>query len=138
MGDPELQPIRTNECAFFVRNFYKLCCYINLKVLYIYIYLLLTQNKLLFVDLRTYDLQYRREIIALYNKQSFFGNISRQLLIPPVTVVKLPKRTPNGFISGCEERLPPRLSLRPLASYTFLISISCGIFIAWFTTYVVL
>lgn len=105
---------------------------------YIYIYLLLTQNKLLFVDLRTYDLQYRREIIALYNKQSFFGNISRQLLIPPVTVVKLPKRTPNGFISGCEERLPPRLSLRPLASYTFLISISCGIFIAWFTTYVVL
>ncbi|EFN60972.1 Sphingomyelin phosphodiesterase 4, partial [Camponotus floridanus] len=109
MGDPELQPIRTNECAFFVRNFYKLCCYINLK--------------------------YRREIIALYNKQSFFGNISRQLLMPPVTVVKLPKRTPNGFISGCEERLPPRLSLRPLASYTFLISISCGIFIAWFTTY---
>lgn len=35
MGDPELQPIRSNECAFLVRNFYKLCCYINLKVLYI-------------------------------------------------------------------------------------------------------
>lgn len=109
MGDPELQPIRTNECAFLVRNFYKLCCYINLK--------------------------YRREIIALYNKQSFFGSIFRQLIIPPVTVVKLPKRTSNGFTSGCEERLPPRLSLRPLASYIFLISMSFGIFISWFTIY---
>lgn len=90
-------------------------------------------NELLFINLRTYDLQYRREIIALYNKQSFFGSIFRQLIIPPVTVVKLPKRTPNGFTSGCEERLPPRLSLRPLASYTFLISVSCGILISWFT-----
>ncbi|XP_072762294.1 sphingomyelin phosphodiesterase 4 isoform X3 [Anoplolepis gracilipes] len=109
MGDPELQPIRTNECAFFVRNFYKLCCYINFK--------------------------YRREIIALYNRRSFFGSIFRQLITPPVTVIKLPKRTPDGFTSGCEERLPPRLSLRPLASYTFLISVSCGIVIAWFINY---
>ncbi|KAL6430906.1 hypothetical protein ACFW04_007007 [Cataglyphis niger] len=109
MGDPEQQPIRSNECAFLVRNFYKLCCYINLK--------------------------YRREIIALYHRRSFFGSIFRQLVAPPVTIVKLPKRTPNGFISGCEERLPPRLSLRPLANYRFLVSVSCSIFLAWLLDY---
>lgn len=32
MGDPELQPVRSNECAFLVRNLYKLCTYINVKV----------------------------------------------------------------------------------------------------------
>ncbi|EZA53176.1 Sphingomyelin phosphodiesterase [Ooceraea biroi] len=109
MGDPELQPVRTNECAFLVRNFYKLCCYVNLK--------------------------YRHEITALYNKRSFFGSVCRQLVTPPTTVVKLPKRTPSGFTSGYEERLPPRLSLRPLASYTFLASMLFGIFLAWCANY---
>ncbi|XP_012542626.1 sphingomyelin phosphodiesterase 4 [Monomorium pharaonis] len=109
MGDPELQPVRSNECAFLVRNFYKLCCYINLK--------------------------YRYEIISLYNRRSFFGSVCRQLIAPPTTVVKLPKRTTNGFTSGSEERLPPRLSLRALANYTFLTSISIGILIAWLTNY---
>lgn len=109
MGDPELQPVRTYECAFLVRNFYKLCCYINLK--------------------------YRHEIMALYDRQNFIGSIFRQLIAPPTTVVRLPKRTLNGFTSGCEKRLPPRLSLRPLANYTFLSSISFGMFIAWITNY---
>ncbi|XP_025158099.1 sphingomyelin phosphodiesterase 4 isoform X2 [Harpegnathos saltator] len=109
MGDPELQPVRSYECTFLVRNFYKLCCYINLK--------------------------YRHEIIALYNKRSFFGTVCRQLITPPTTVVKLPKRTPNGFTSGCEERLAPRLSLRPLANYTFLMSVSFGIFVTWMFNY---
>ncbi|XP_032686801.1 sphingomyelin phosphodiesterase 4 isoform X2 [Odontomachus brunneus] len=109
MGDPELQPIRTYECGFLVRNFYKLCCFINFK--------------------------YRHEIITLYNRQSFFGTICRQLITPPTTVVKLPKRTPNGFTSGCEERLPPRLSLRSLANYTFLTSVSIGIFVTWIFNY---
>ncbi|XP_012220240.1 sphingomyelin phosphodiesterase 4 isoform X2 [Linepithema humile] len=109
MGDPELQPVRTNECGFLVRNFYKLCCYINLK--------------------------YRYEIIALYNRRNFLGSISRQFLVPPTTVVKLPKRTPTGFTSGYEERLPARLSLRPLANYTFLLSVLFGILIAWLTNY---
>lgn len=94
-------------------------------------------NQLLFVNLTTHDLQYRREIIALYNRRSFFGSIFRQLIAPPVTVMKLPKRTPNGFIHGCEERLPPRLSLRSLANYTFLVSVSCGIFLVWLIEYVI-
>lgn len=83
-------------------------------------------------------LQYRHEIIALYNRRSFLGSICRQLIAPPTTIVKLPKRTSNGFSSGSEERLPPRLSLRSLANYTFLMSISFGILIAWLTKYVIL
>lgn len=82
-------------------------------------------------------MQYRHEIIALYNRRSFLGSICRQLIAPPTTIVKLPKRTSNGFSSGSEERLPPRLSLRPLANYTFLMSISFGILIAWLTKYVI-
>ncbi|OAD53738.1 Sphingomyelin phosphodiesterase 4 [Eufriesea mexicana] len=74
MGDPELQPVRSNECAFLI-------------------------------------------------------------LQPPTKVVKLPKRTQNGFSSGYEERISPRLSLRPLANYSLLITISLGTFIAWFTNY---
>lgn len=127
MGDPELQPVRTNECAFLVRNFYKLCYYINFKVLYIII--LLFFNSIEFAI----HLQYRYEIIALYNRRSFLGSICRQLITPPTTIVKLPKRMSNGFTSGSEERLPPRLSLRPLANYTFLMSIAFGILIAWLT-----
>jgi len=82
-------------------------------------------------------LQYRYEIIALYNRRSFLGSVCRQLIAPPTTIVKLPKRTSNGFSSGSEERLPPRLSLRPLANYSFLISISFGVLIAWLIKYVV-
>lgn len=83
-------------------------------------------------------MQYRHEIMALYDRQNFIGSIFRQLIAPPTTVVRLPKRTLNGFTSGCEKRLPPRLSLRPLANYTFLSSISFGMFIAWITKYVIL
>lgn len=82
-------------------------------------------------------LQYRHEIIALYNRQSLLGSICRQLIAPPTTVVKLPKRTSNGFTSGSEERLPPRLSLRLLANYTFLMIISFIILISWLTKYVI-
>ncbi|XP_020299400.1 sphingomyelin phosphodiesterase 4 [Pseudomyrmex gracilis] len=109
MGDPELQPVRTNECAFLVRNFYKFCCYINRK--------------------------YQHEITSMYNRRSFFGSICRQVVAPPTTIVKLPKRTLTGFTSGYEERVPPRLSLRPLANYSFLASVSLGVFIAWLINY---
>lgn len=109
MGDPELQPVRSNECAFLVRNLYKLSSYINFK--------------------------YRREISNLYYRRGFAGSVCRQILQPPTKVVKLPKRTPQGFSSGCEERIPPRLSLRPLANYSLLLTITLGLFIAWLTSY---
>ncbi|KAF3422129.1 hypothetical protein E2986_00413 [Frieseomelitta varia] len=109
MGDPELQPVRSNECAFLVRNLYKFCTYINVK--------------------------YRYKITQMYHQSNFLGNISRQILQSPTKVVKLPKRTQTGFSSGHEERIPPRLSLRPLANYNLLVIISLGTFIAWFTKY---
>ncbi|KAK1133970.1 hypothetical protein K0M31_011755 [Melipona bicolor] len=109
MGDPELQPVRSNECAFLVKNLYKLCTYINVK--------------------------YRYKITKMYHRSGFFGSISRQMLQSPTKVVKLPKRTQNGFSSGYEERIPARLSLRSLANYRLLVIISFGTFIAWFTNY---
>ncbi|CAK9821994.1 Sphingomyelin phosphodiesterase 4 [Anthophora retusa] len=109
MGDPELQPVRSNECAFLVRNLYRLCTYINVK--------------------------YRHKISLLYHRRGFLGSLCRQVLQPPTKVVKLPKRTQNGFSSGYEERIPPRLSLRPLANYSLLVTISLGVFIAWLTNY---
>ncbi|XP_053988733.1 sphingomyelin phosphodiesterase 4 [Hylaeus anthracinus] len=109
MGDPELQPVRSNECAFLVRYFYKLCVYVNMK--------------------------YRHKITAMYHQRGFFGSVCRQILQPPTKVVKLPKRTQDGFSSGYEERIPPRLSLRPLANYSFLLTMCLGIFIAWLTNY---
>ncbi|XP_076184127.1 sphingomyelin phosphodiesterase 4 [Ptiloglossa arizonensis] len=109
MGDPELQPVRSNECAFLVRNLYKLCTYINVK--------------------------YRHKITGMYHQRGFFGSVCRQILQPPTKIVKLPKRTQDGFSSGYEERIPARLSLRPLANYSFLLTICLGIFIAWLTNY---
>ena len=112
LGDPELQPVRSNECAFLVKNLYKLSSYINMK--------------------------YRREITGLYQRCGFLGSICRQTLQPPTKIVKLPKRTnttPNEFSSGYEERIPPRLSLRPLANYSLLATIILGMFISWLTNY---
>ncbi|XP_076627571.1 sphingomyelin phosphodiesterase 4 isoform X2 [Colletes latitarsis] len=109
MGDPELQPVRSNECAFLVRHFYKLCAYVNVK--------------------------YRHKIVNMYHQRGFFGSVCRQILQPPTKVVKLPKRTLDGFSSGYEERIPPRLSLRPLANYSLLLTVCLGMFIAWFMNY---
>ncbi|KZC09713.1 Sphingomyelin phosphodiesterase 4 [Dufourea novaeangliae] len=109
MGDPELQPVRYNECAFLVRILYKLCTYINQK--------------------------YRHKISTMYNQRGFVGSVCRQILQPPTKVVKLPKRTSNGFSNGYEERIPPRLSLRPLADYGLLLSLALGMFIAWVINY---
>ena len=109
MGDPELQPVRSNENAFLVRHLYRFCTYINFK--------------------------YRQEISSLYHRRGFLGSVCRQVLQPPTKIVKLPKRTASGFSSGYEERIPPRLSLRPLANYSFLLIIILGTFIAWLTNY---
>lgn len=72
----------------------------------------------------------------MYHESGFFGNIYRQILQPPTKIVKLPKRTQNGLSCGYEERIPPRLSLRPLANYSLLVPISLGSFITWFTKYI--
>lgn len=72
----------------------------------------------------------------MYYRRGFLGSVCRQILQPPTKVMKLPKRTQNGFSSRYEERIPPRLSLRPLANYSLLAAMSIGIVITWFTKYV--
>ncbi|XP_031849675.1 sphingomyelin phosphodiesterase 4 [Nomia melanderi] len=109
LGDPELQPVRSDECTFLVRFLYKQCSYINQK--------------------------YRHKIATMYHQRGILGSICRQILEPPTKIVKLPKRTQNGFFSGCEERIPPRLSLRPLANYKFLLALAFGMFFAWLINY---
>ncbi|XP_012272943.1 sphingomyelin phosphodiesterase 4 [Orussus abietinus] len=109
MGDPELQPVRTNENSFLVRNFYRLCSHYNRK--------------------------YERELIAAYSRNDFFGRVVRQILVPPTTVIKLPKRVGCEFSSGCEEKLPPRISLRPLSRYGFLLFMTIGMFFSWIFGY---
>lgn len=109
LGDPELQPVRSTECGFLVKYFYNLCTRINLK--------------------------YQQQITRMYHRPDFFGSICRQILQPPTKIVKLQKRTENGLSSSYEKRIPPRLSLRPLANYSLLVTISFGMFMVWFTNY---
>ncbi|XP_033230954.1 sphingomyelin phosphodiesterase 4 isoform X2 [Belonocnema kinseyi] len=101
LGDPELQPVRSNEIAFLVRVLYQLCNYLNKK--------------------------YQNELVTAYSRNDFLGRLARQVIKPPTTVVSLPKRGPNGFTSGCETRIAPRLSFRVIATYHFLGSILLGV-----------
>ncbi|XP_043281782.1 sphingomyelin phosphodiesterase 4 isoform X2 [Venturia canescens] len=105
MGDPELQPVKTNEFAFLVRKFYKLSEYVNEK--------------------------YKSEIATAYHRRDFLGRIARRILTPPTVVVNLPKRTSNGFSDLERREIPPRLSLRPLASHNFIAEMLIGVLIFW-------
>jgi hypothetical protein len=76
-------------------------------------------------------IQYQQELVGAYTREDFLGKITRQILKPPTTVVQLPKRTPNGFSSGYEKRLPPYISLRSIASYNFMSGLTFGMFFFW-------
>ncbi|XP_015522196.1 sphingomyelin phosphodiesterase 4 [Neodiprion lecontei] len=109
MGDPELQPVRTHECAFLVRLFFQLCNYINTK--------------------------YQQELNAAYNRRDIIGRLTRRLLQPPTVVKRLPKKSIAGFSSSEEIHIHPRLSLRAIASHSFLSFACLGIFISWIFGY---
>ncbi|XP_014203452.1 sphingomyelin phosphodiesterase 4 isoform X2 [Copidosoma floridanum] len=109
MGDPELQPVCSYEIAFLVRLFYKLSNYLNTK--------------------------YRQQLTETYNRETFLGRVTRQILQPPTTVVQLPKRTSQGFSSGYEKRLPPHVSLRSAASYHFLVYLAIGMSVFWMLSF---
>ncbi|XP_015116625.1 sphingomyelin phosphodiesterase 4 [Diachasma alloeum] len=97
MGDPELQPVRSNECGVLVRWLYRICEMINSK--------------------------YERQIEMFYNREDFVGRLTKKVLQPPTSVRQLPKRVNGGFTVGSEKKIPPRLSLRVLASYNFMTAI---------------
>lgn len=109
MGDPEMQPVRSNECAFLVRNLYKICEIINSK--------------------------YQREITNSYWRNDIVGRLAKRILRPPTIVKSLPKRTSKGFTLAQESELSPRLSLRVLANYNFLVLIILSILIFRFLEY---
>lgn len=109
LGDPELQPVRSNEITFLVRALYKLCTFLNNK--------------------------YEHDLIRIYTRNDLLGRIAHQVIKPPTIVVNLPKRTSNGFTSGSEVRIPPRISLRLMANYHILGSIIFGILFFWILGY---
>lgn len=69
-------------------------------------------------------------------RNDIFGRIARQIIKPPTLVVNLPKRTPNGFTSGSEIRIPPRISFRIMANYHVSGSIFFGILFFWILGFV--
>lgn len=67
----------------------------------------------------------------VYERNDVIGRIARQVFIPPTTITQLPKRTEQGFYSGYEKSLPPRISLRFLANYRVIIGYFLGLLVAW-------
>ncbi|KAF7277955.1 hypothetical protein GWI33_009070 [Rhynchophorus ferrugineus] len=106
-GDPDLLPIRSDECAFLVRMLYQLALYIN-------------EN---FGD----------KFYYFYHNPSFWGRLCRQILCPPMTVHKYDKSVIGS--PRINVNLPPRISLRYFASYQFLGYVLFGALIAWTLNY---
>lgn len=73
----------------------------------------------------------------MYHKPDFWGRVARRILIPPTKVVQLPKRTIDGFTDISRKEIPPRLSLRSLASHNFMVAMLIGAFIFWTIGYVI-
>lgn len=106
-GDPDLLPIRTDECAFLVRSLYQFASKIN-------------EN-------------FGQTFYQLYHSPTFGGRLSRQILCPPMTVYKYDKSIVGS--SRVNVHLPPRVSFRPCASYKFLGYLLFGALIAWIFNY---
>ncbi|XP_025835973.1 sphingomyelin phosphodiesterase 4 [Agrilus planipennis] len=107
-GDPDLQPIRSNENTFLVRILYQLSKKINEEFYY--------------------------HINRLYYDQSFVGRICREVVSPPITVYKYEKSN-DGLSPRIQESLPPRITLRPLASHKFLTYLALGFIVFNFCGY---
>jgi len=99
-GNPDLLPIRSDEFKFLVRTLHLISGWINAR----------------FSD----------KIQELYHRTGFVGTIMREILSGPSTYLTNSKtidRIDSSFnssfhgISRQPAKLPPRLSLRPLASY---------------------
>ncbi|XP_069964053.1 sphingomyelin phosphodiesterase 4 isoform X1 [Bactrocera oleae] len=90
--DPATVPIKDYELKFLVRFLHKISCRLNEM--------------------------FGNEIQALWCRSDFVGKLARQLLYPPMTQQWFDKS--RGVSELCEERLPARICLRPLASYQVL------------------
>ncbi|XP_017468610.1 PREDICTED: sphingomyelin phosphodiesterase 4 isoform X1 [Rhagoletis zephyria] len=90
--DPATLPIQDYEVKFLVRFLHKISCRLNEM--------------------------FGEEIETLWCRPDFVGKLARQLLYPPMTQQWFDKS--RGVSELCEERLPARICLRPLASYKVL------------------
>nr|CAI5857292.1 unnamed protein product [Callosobruchus analis] len=106
-GDPDLHPIRSTENPFLVRLLYQISSKINDA--------------------------HGQTFYRLYHQPTFTGRLTRQLLCPPMTVYKYDKSIPGS--PRVSTNLPPRISLRFLASYRFLTYLCIGAFFAWLFGY---
>ncbi|XP_022216123.2 sphingomyelin phosphodiesterase 4 [Drosophila obscura] len=95
--DPALLPIQTGEITYLVRRLHRISDAFNQK--------------------------YKIQLQSCYERQDFFGSISRQLLLAPMIEQWFDKR--DGDTDIWERTVTARVSLRPLASM-FLLSV-----VAW-------
>ena len=78
--------------------------------------------------------QYTLEMCHLYEHSGILGYVARQVLLPPMVARTYNKSKP-GFSPRVEVILPPRLSLRTLASHRTVMYTSLGMFCSWIFGY---
>lgn len=98
-GDPDLMTISTYENTILVRMLYDISSKLNE--------------------------QFGHLMQKWYYENSYFGRLVRQVLLPPMTAYSYDKSSGRSVRKAVH--LPPRLSLRPLASYRFLAYIIIGV-----------
>ncbi|XP_055904347.1 sphingomyelin phosphodiesterase 4 [Eupeodes corollae] len=99
--DPALLPIQSQECAILVRFLHQVSCKVNEM--------------------------FSEEMQNIWNGSDIWGRLSRQVLSPPMTAQWFDKQ--RGVSQLCEDQLPPRICLRPLASYKNLIFIGASLIV---------
>ncbi|KAK7865033.1 hypothetical protein R5R35_000049 [Gryllus longicercus] len=108
-GDPDLQPVRSNECAILVHLFFMITSNLNFK--------------------------FKDEMALLYYRDDIVGKIARQIMWCPLVIRTYDKSAHTRFAQLTENLLPPRLSLRGFASLQFLSYCSVIVLVFWFWGY---
>ncbi|KAJ6638345.1 Sphingomyelin phosphodiesterase 4 [Pseudolycoriella hygida] len=98
MGDPALIPIRSSEMAFLVRFLHTVSTKLNEK--------------------------FEREIDEVWNSNGILGQLSRQVLYPPMTVRSFDKTL--GFSRELKQEIGARITFRLMASYRTFITLFCA------------
>ncbi|XP_077299707.1 sphingomyelin phosphodiesterase 4 [Arctopsyche grandis] len=93
MGDPDLQPVKSFENAFLVRVLHQISSKMNEM--------------------------YRREMEDTWNRGDVLGVLSKEVLVPPCVIHTYSKSSTHDSML-IRQTLPPRISLRYLASHSFM------------------
>lgn len=96
--DPAIVPATSSELTFLVRFLYELAAKLNVM--------------------------YPQQLEQFWYRNDLVGRCARQLLSGPLVVHSFDKTT--GVSRVCEQRLRPRINLRPLASYRTLALLGCS------------